>query len=66
MIVAEIIKVIQGAKSSTPILDPMPTSLVKERTEVFAPLITEIVNLTVEREVSDNLKLTIITPILKN
>ena len=47
-------------------LDPMPSSLVKEYAAVLAPIITQIINKSMdEGTVSENLKNAILKPLLK-
>ena len=47
-------------------LDPMPSSVVKEHAAVLAPIITQIINKSMDKgTVSENLKNAILKPLLK-
>lgn len=62
----DLIKIITSMKSSTCILDPIPSSLVKHGLPTISPIITRIVNSSLRSStVPPSLKLAAITPILK-
>ena len=59
-------KLILGAKPKQCILDPAPTALVKQCLDVLTPLVTQIVNTSIENGVfPDEWKTSVITPLLK-
>ena len=64
--VKDIHDIVIAAPSKTCVLDPLPTDLVKGHIDILAPIITDIVNLSLSTgTVPKDLKRAVITPILK-
>ena len=62
----EVRRLIEGSAEKTCILDPMPTSLVIGCTQVLLPVLTKIINLSLESgRVADNWKCALVNPLLK-
>ena len=62
----EVRKLIMSSKSTTCELDPIPTSLLKEHISILLPLITKMVNLSLQTGVFPNeWKLALVTPLIK-
>ena len=62
----EVTKLIRSSASKTCDLDPLPTSLVKDNVELLAPIITSIVNASLEAgTIPTSFKSAVVTPILK-
>ena len=56
-------RLIEGSASKACILDPMPTSLVIGCTQVLLPVLTKIINLSLESETfADNWKCALANP----
>ena len=64
--VKEITDIVKKAPSSSCLLDPLPTHMVKESIDELAPILTQIVNLSLTNStVPDSLKKSIVVPLLK-
>ena len=62
----EIRKLISSTKAKSSAQDPVPTSLIKECSNEFIPIITRIINLSLEQGVvPSNMKKAQVTPLLK-
>ncbi|XP_071944670.1 uncharacterized protein [Antedon mediterranea] len=62
----EILKIVKNSPSKSCALDPVPTSLIKKCTSAFIPLITHIVNKSLESgSFPESLKVTHVRPTLK-
>lgn len=64
--VVEVIKIIKKSPSKSCTLDPLPTALLKTNLDSIAPIITNIVNMSLSSSVIPNkLKQALITPLIK-
>ena len=62
----EVRRLVESSAKKTCILDPMPTSLVIGCTQVLLPVVTKIINLSLESGVfADNWKCALVNPLLK-
>lgn len=63
---SEVEKLLKRASNKSNSLDFLPTSLLRECSEVFVPIITRLANLAfVEGKFPDNLKSAVVTPLIK-
>ena len=63
---SEVEKLLKRASNKSNSLDFLPTSLLRECSEVFVPIITRLANLAfVEGKFPDNLKCAVVTPLIK-
>ena len=63
---SEVDKLLKRASNKSNSLDFLPTSLLRECSEVFVPIITRLANLAfVEGKFPDNLKSAVVTPLIK-
>ena len=66
MSVSDVSNLIKSSKSKCCELDPIPTSLLKDCTDILAPIITEIMNLSIKTSTfPDIYKTAIVKPLLK-
>ena len=64
--VSDICKIISGSKSATCDLDPIPTSLLKDNLDLLAPVITKVVNMSLQSGCfPDQWKTALVVPLLK-
>jgi hypothetical protein len=62
----EVRKIIMDSKSNSCLLDPIPTSLLKDNLDAVLPIITAMVNMSMEQGlVPPNMKLALVIPLLK-
>ncbi|XP_072015041.1 uncharacterized protein [Amphiura filiformis] len=63
----DVLKALNKASTKSCLLDPVPTWFLKQNIHVFVPIITRIINESLHTGVfPDNLKHSIVTPIIKN
>ena len=63
----DIVKIVKSSAAKVCKLDPIPTKLVKEHIGVIAPVMTNIVNVSLQKgKVSENLKEALLKPLIKS